>query len=71
MLTSSEAHLNEHPKAHGHEWIRTPMRRQEVDQLLAIIISMGIMGFTTVRKFLLCTILLLFTYKYMLIFNYI
>ena len=48
-LTSSEAHLNENPKARGHEWIRTPMRREEVDPLLAIITTMGIMGFPTLR----------------------
>ena len=60
ILTSSEAHLNDLPKAHRHEWIRIPMQREEVDQLLAIIITMGIMRFPTVRKFLLCTILLLF-----------
>ena len=49
ILTSSETHLNEHPKACKHEWIRTPMRREEVDPLLAIIITMGIMGFPTLR----------------------
>ena len=48
MLTSSEAHLIEHPRAHGHEWIRAPNER-EVDPLLAIIIIMGIIGFPTVR----------------------
>ena len=48
MLTSSEAHLNDHPKAHGHELIRNSMQR-EVDQLLAIIITMGIMEFPTIR----------------------
>ena len=32
-------HLNEHPKAHGHEWIRNPLQREEVDLLLAIIIT--------------------------------
>ena len=76
MLTSSGVHLNEHPKVCGHEWIRTPMRREEVDSLLDIIIIIGIMGFPTVRwLFLLCTSLLLFThntYKHMLIYyNYI
>ena len=49
ILTSSKAHLNQHPKARRHEWIRTPMRREEIDPLLAIIITMGIMGFPTVR----------------------
>ena len=44
-LTSSEAH----PKARGHEWIRNPVQREEGDSLLAIIITMGIMGFPTVR----------------------
>ena len=49
MLTSSEAHLNDHPKAHGHELIRNSMQREEIDQLLAIIITMGIMEFPTIR----------------------
>ena len=42
-------HLNDHPKAHGHEWITNPIQRDEVDLLLAIIITMGAMGFSTVR----------------------
>ena len=49
MLTSSEAHLNEYLKACGHEWIRTPMQREEVDPSLATIITMEIMGFSTVN----------------------
>ena len=49
MLTLSEVHLNEHPKACGHEWIRTPMQREEVDPLQATITTMEIMGFSTVR----------------------
>ena len=49
MLTLSEVHLNDHPKAYGHELIRNSMQREEVDQLLAIIITMGIMEFPTIR----------------------
>ena len=49
ILTSSEAYLNEHPKASVIKGIRNPMQREEVDPLLAIIITMGIMGFPTMR----------------------
>ena len=42
-------HMNDQPKAHGHEWIRSPIQKDEVDLLLGIIMTMGVMGFPTVR----------------------
>ena len=47
--TSSEAHLSDQPKACGHEWIKNHMQRDKVDLLLAIIITMEVMGFPTLR----------------------
>ena len=51
-LASMETYLDDHPNARGHDWRRNPMKREEVDPLLAIIITMGVVGYPSVRYLL-------------------
>ena len=48
-LTSSIEYLQEHPHARGNEWKRCPMERREIDPFLSIIITMGIVGYPSLR----------------------
>ena len=38
-----------HRHARGNEWRRNPMDRSEVNPFLAIIITMGVVGYPTLR----------------------
>ena len=49
QIASSEEYLDEHHHARGNEWKRNPMERNEVNPLLAIIITMGVIGYPTLR----------------------
>lgn len=42
-------YLAEHKDARAHDWKRKPMVPKEVDALLAIIISMGVVGYPTLK----------------------
>ena len=48
-IASNAAYLQEHPHARGNEWIKHPMTREEVNPLLSILITMGVVGFPTLR----------------------
>ena len=49
QLAASEQYLEQHKYARGHSWKKNPMRIEEVDPLLAIIILMGLVSFPTIR----------------------
>ena len=49
VLASMESYLHDHPNTRGHDWRRNPMKCEEVDKLLAIIITMGVVGYQPVR----------------------
>lgn len=49
QLSANSEYLNSHPYSRGHDWLRNPMRREEVDPLLAILLTMGLLGFPTLR----------------------
>ena len=51
-LASNETYLRDHPNTHGHDWRRNPMKHEEVDPLLAITITMGVVGYPSVRYLL-------------------
>ena len=42
-------HLRQHKEARGNQWKRNPMKREEVNPFLAIILTMGIIGYPRVR----------------------
>ena len=48
-LASSEEYLDMHRHACGNDWKRKPMARNEVNPFLAIIITMGVVGYPTLR----------------------
>ena len=48
-LRKYEYTLETHPSARAHDWVRSPMTLQEVDVLLAVLITMGIVGYPTLR----------------------
>ena len=45
-LASSKEYLDEHHHEHSNEWRRNPMDRNEINPLLAIIITMAVVGYT-------------------------
>lgn len=49
QLADNDHYLNAHPHARGHDWLKHPMEREEVEPLLAIFLTMGILGFPTLR----------------------
>ena len=50
MLNNSiQRLLNHHPHAHAHDWVRNPLKRSEITPLLAILLTMGVLGFPTLR----------------------
>ena len=48
-LASSKEYLNNHRHACGNDCRRNPKERNEVNPLLAIIITMGVVGYQTLR----------------------
>ena len=50
QIASIEPYLQQHCHAQGNEWVKHPMTRDEVDSLLSIIITMGVIGFPTLRR---------------------
>ena len=48
-ISNSQTHLEQHEHARAHAWIKNPMKLEEVDPFLAIIILMGLVGFPTIR----------------------
>ena len=48
-LASFEEYLNKHRHACGNEWKRNRMDRNEVNPVLAIIVTMGVVGYPTLR----------------------
>lgn len=44
-----QEHLDQHKHARGNKWRNSPMRREEVDPLLAILIIIGVVGYPTQR----------------------
>ena len=48
-LASSKEYLDNHRHAHGNDCRRNPMDRNEVNLLLTIIITMGVVGYPTLR----------------------
>ena len=48
-ISNSQTHLQQHKHARAHAWIKNPMKPEEVDPFLAIIILMGLVGFPTIR----------------------
>ena len=42
-------HLDHHPHAHAHDWVRNPLKRYEIEPLIAILLTMGVLGFPTLR----------------------
>ena len=49
QLAASEEYLEQHKHARGHSWKKNPVKIEEVDPLLAIIILMGLVSFPTIR----------------------
>ena len=49
VLTESESYLDDHPHARGHDWIRNPLKKEEINPFIAVIICMGIVGLPTLR----------------------
>ena len=48
-LASSKEYLDECRHVRDNDWRRNPMDRNEVNPLLAIIITMGVIGYPTLR----------------------
>ena len=48
-VASSEEYLDKYCHVRGNEWRRNPIERNEVIPLLAIIITMGVVGYPTLR----------------------
>ena len=48
-LQREKEHLDAHPQARVHEWRRAPLTLKEVEIFLALIITMGICSFPTMR----------------------
>ena len=48
-LEREKEHLDAHPQARAHEWLRAPLSLKELEVFLALIIAMGICGFPTLR----------------------
>ena len=48
-LASSEKYLDKHRHAHDNDLRKNPMDRNEVNPLLAIIITKGVVGYPTLR----------------------
>ena len=42
-------YLDHHPHARAHDWVRNPLKRSEIEPLLAILLTMGVLGFLTLR----------------------
>jgi hypothetical protein len=48
-LEDKEEYLNDHKYARANDLKRNPIRREEINTLLAIIITMGKLGYPTIR----------------------
>ena len=46
---ATENYLDQHKHALGNKWRSCPMKREEVDPLLAILIIIGVVGYPTQR----------------------
>ncbi len=49
QLAASKDYLDTHPHARGHDWLKRPMKKEEVEILLALLITMGVIGYPTIR----------------------
>ena len=52
VLASMESYLHDNPNTCDHDWKRNPMKCEEVDLLLAKIVTMGVVGYQSVRYLL-------------------
>ena len=52
VIASMESYLHDHPNTCGHDWRRNSMKHEEVHPLLAIIITMGVVGYPSMRSLL-------------------
>ncbi len=53
-LAGSQDFPETHPHARGHDWLKRPMKKrpmkkEEVEVLLALLITMGVIGYPTIR----------------------
>ena len=48
-INAAKTHLQNHRHARGNQWIRNPMKRWEVNPLLCVLITMGVVGYPTQR----------------------
>ena len=49
QLEINEEYLQQHTHARAHEWKRNPMKLEEVNTFLSILIVIGVLGFPTLR----------------------
>ena len=50
-LEANKQYLEDHKYARGNQWKHNPMKREEVDILLGVLIVMGVVGFPTQRYY--------------------
>ena len=48
-LQQAKAYLEDHKHARGNAWKRHPLKEEEVNPFLSIILLMGLVSFPTVR----------------------
>ena len=48
-LEREQEYLSQHPHARAHDWPKTPLSIKEIEVFLALLITMGVCGFPTLR----------------------
>ena len=48
-IKAAKIHLQNHRHAWGNQWIRNSLKRWEVNPLLCVLITMGVVGYPTQR----------------------
>ena len=62
-ITENSEYLQQQKEARGNQWKKKTMKREEIHPLLAIILTMGIVGYPRVRLVIYFTDILKLTHK--------